>query len=73
MVKYPPTNAGDAGSIPGSGRCTGVGNDNLFQYSCRKIPWTEEHGGLQSTGSQRVGHSLATEQAHAQTMINSVA
>ena len=20
------------------------------------IPWTEEHGGLQSTGSQRVGH-----------------
>ena len=21
-----------------------------------KIPWTEEHGGLQSTGSQRVGH-----------------
>ena len=22
----------------------------------RKIPWTEEPGGLQSTGSQRVGH-----------------
>ena len=21
-----------------------------------KIPWTEEHGRLQSTGSQRVGH-----------------
>jgi len=21
-----------------------------------KIPWTEEHGGLQSTGSQRVRH-----------------
>ena len=21
-----------------------------------RIPWTEEHGGLQSTGSQRVGH-----------------
>ena len=21
-----------------------------------KIPWTEEPGGLQSTGSQRVGH-----------------
>ena len=27
-----------------------------------KIPWTEEPGGLQSTGSQRVGHNLATEQ-----------
>ena len=25
-----------------------------------KIPWTEEHGGLQSTGSQRVGHIWAT-------------
>ena len=25
-----------------------------------KIPWTEEPGGLQSTGSQRVGHDWAT-------------
>ena len=25
-----------------------------------RIPWTEEPGGLQSTGSQRVGHDLAT-------------
>ena len=24
------------------------------------IPWTEEHGGLQSVGSQRVGHELVT-------------
>ena len=28
----------------------------------REIPWTEEPGGLQSTGSQRVGHDLATKQ-----------
>ena len=27
-----------------------------------KIPWTEGPGGLQSTGSQRVGHSLVTKQ-----------
>ena len=26
----------------------------------RKIPWTKEHCGLQSTGSQRVGHDWAT-------------
>ena len=26
-----------------------------------EIPWTEEPGGLQSVGSQRVGHDLATE------------
>ena len=25
-----------------------------------KIPWTEDRGGLQSTGSQRVGHEWAT-------------
>ena len=27
-----------------------------------KIPWTEEPGNLQSMGSQRVGHNLATKQ-----------
>ena len=26
-----------------------------------RIPWTEEPGGLQSTGSQRVGHDCVTE------------
>ena len=27
-----------------------------------EIPWTEQPGGLQSMGSQRVGHDLATKQ-----------
>ena len=27
-----------------------------------EIPWTEEPGGLQSMGSQRVRHDLATKQ-----------
>ena len=27
-------NAGDPGSIPGSGRSTGEGNGNPLQYSC---------------------------------------
>ena len=27
-----------------------------------EIPWTEEPGGLQSMGSQRVEHDLLTEQ-----------
>ena len=30
-----------------------------FQYSCLKNPWTEEPGGLQSTGSQNVEHDRA--------------
>ena len=34
----------------------GEGNDNPRQYSAWKIPQTEEPGGLQSMGSQRVGH-----------------
>ena len=29
-----------------------------------RIRWTEEPGGLQSMGWQRVGHDLATEHAH---------
>ena len=32
-----------------------------------EIPWTEELGGLQSMGSQRVKHNLATEHAHIET------
>ena len=34
----------------------GGGNGNLLQYSPWRIPWTEEPGGLQSRGSQKVGH-----------------
>ena len=29
---------GDAGSIPGSGRSPGEGNDNPLQYSCLENP-----------------------------------
>ena len=34
VVKNPPTNARDAGSIPELGRSPGGKNDNLLQYSC---------------------------------------
>ena len=34
MVKNPPANAGDMGSIPGSGISPGGGNGNPLQYSC---------------------------------------
>ena len=30
--------AGDAGAIPGSGRCPGAGHGKLFQYSCLENP-----------------------------------
>ena len=49
-------NVGDPGSIPGSGRYPGEGNGNPLQYSCLENSMTEEPGGLQSMGSQRVRH-----------------
>ena len=38
VVKNPPTNAEDAGSIPGLGRSPGEGNGNPLQYSCLGNP-----------------------------------
>ena len=57
VVKNLPTNAGDAGdmgSITGSGRHPGKGNGNPLSILACKIPWTEEPGGLQSKGSLSV-------------------
>ena len=47
---YSLANAGDASSIPGSGRSPGGGNGNTLQYSCLKNPmdigpwWATVHG-----------------------------
>ena len=48
-------NAGDVGLIPGSGRSPGRRNGNPLQYSC--LENSMEPNGLQSMGSQRVGHA----------------
>ena len=45
-------NAGEEGSIPGSGRSPGEGKGNPLQCFCWRIPWSEEPDGPQSTGSQ---------------------
>ena len=62
VVKNLRANAGtteDVGSIPGSGRSPGEGNGNHSSIFAWKILGTEEPGGLQSMGSQRVGHDWA--------------
>ena len=64
--KNPPANAGDirdTGSIPGSGRSPGGGNGHpLSSILGWRIPWTEDPGGLRSTGSQRVGNQWPSRQ-----------
>ena len=62
-------NAGDLGSIPGSGQFPGEGNGYPLQYSCLEVPWTEDPGGLQSMGSQRVGNNLAMKQQQQQVFV----
>ena len=53
-------NVGELGSIPGSGRSSGEGNDYPLQYSCLKIPWAEEPGRLQSMRLQTVKYDRVT-------------
>ena len=52
MVKNPLANAGDMGSILGSGRSPGERNGNPLRYSCLENPMDRGAWGLQSMGSQ---------------------
>ena len=56
-------NAGEPGWIPGSGRSPPPPEESMATHSsilAWEIPWTEESGGLQSMGSQRVRHDWET-------------
>ena len=53
-------NARDPGSIPGLGRPLEKWMATHPSILAWRIPWTEETGRLQSGGSERVGHNLAT-------------
>ena len=62
MVKSSPANAGDVvGSVGGEDPLeegTATSSTNLAWG----IPWTKEPGGLQSRGSQGVGHDFVNKQ-----------
>ena len=67
MVKNPPAgDAGELGSIPGSGDPLEEDMATHSSILAWKMSWTEKPGGLQSIGSQRVGHDQATEHEHTQ-------
>ena len=54
VVNNPPANAGAMGSIPDPGRPPEEENGNPSSILAWRTPWTEEPGGLQAMGSQRV-------------------
>ena len=54
-------NAGDVGSISGSGRSPGGGNGNPLQYSCLKNPMDRAAWQTTISGVARVRHDLATK------------
>ena len=68
MIKNPPANAEDTrdvSSIPGFGRCPGVGNGNPLQCSCledsmdREAWWAVQFMGLQRDTTERLNiHTL---------------
>ena len=59
MVKNPPANTGDSGSIPGSGKFPGEGNGNPLQYSCLENPI--DGGACQATVHRVTTESDTTE------------
>ena len=71
MVKNLPASEGDAGnkgSIPGSGRAPGGGNGNLLQYSClensmdRGALWATVHGVAKSRTRKQEDQPEAEEE-----------
>ena len=63
VIKNPPANAAEAGSISGLGRSPGEGNDHPLQYSCLGNPtdrgtWQAAVHGV----TKQLGHVLATKQ-----------
>ena len=65
LVKNPPANAGDKGSIPGSGRSPGGGSDNPLQCSCLENPvgrgaWRAAVHGVTESQTRLSVHSVDT-------------
>ena len=62
MAKILPANAGDVGSIPGSGKSPREGMATHSSILSWEISWADEPGRLQSMRLQRLGDDLITKQ-----------
>ena len=62
MVKNPPANAGDVGSITGWGDPLEEEMATCSSILAWRIPWTEELAGYSPWGRKRIRHNLATKQ-----------
>ena len=62
MVKNPPANAGDKGSIPGSGRFPGEGNGIPGKFPFQGNPMNRGAWGAIVHGVTRVRQDLVTKQ-----------
>ena len=66
-------NAGDAGSISGSGRPLKKKMATHASTLAWEIPWTEEHGGLPSTGhKESVTTETKQQQLYGTFLVNKV-
>ena len=63
-------NVGDLGLIPELGRSLKEGMVTHCSILAWRIPWTDEPGGLQSMGLQRVGHDIAIKHSTTQYLLN---
>ena len=64
VVKNPPADPGDKGSVPGLGRSPGERNGNLLQYSCLGNTMDGQTWPATSMGLHRVRHNLVTKHQH---------
>ena len=61
VVKNPPANAGNVGSIPGLGRSPRGGHSNSLQYSCLGNPMDRGAWRAAVHAAARVGHDSASD------------
>ena len=66
MVKNPPCNAGDLGSIPGLGRCPGGGHGNSLQCFCLDKPQGQRSLAGYGPWGRKESDMMATKRSTAQ-------